>query len=441
MIFRQTASLVFLTSLVFSGGTAAVAEKRPYTEPELEMLRLTNESADARVGWREGESLEVTANDIRRAGNNFDWWNPLWDDRNYARDTRYGDIIAPPFFLQNLAGAGLDMTVVPGVGSWRGGNDGATWEWFHPLRPGDFVRVWQERPVITDITEGGGPRTFHIDTTWRFVNQNDATIASFTSFLTNSFSQDAGPGQGPQHQAVPPPGAPGSGPPPPGPPPGGAPPGFGGRERARYTADDWAFINSIADGEVIRGSDLRYWEDVDVGDVPAAVIAEPTTVIDMIKIGGDIAMSIPPIREIPKELGKELSQDEYGVYHLLVEGHFTPLNSSNSMHFMAFGESVMGRLVTNWMGDDGWITKFDAGHRDLAARIRSSSVLSGREFLGGHGVGGDAVVGRAEVVAKYIAEGNHLVDVVVWTENLAGQVWQTATVTVALVTKRDGIKE
>ncbi len=409
------------------------AQTRPYTEPEHEMLRLTHEAADARVGWRDDEPLEVSANDIRRSGNNFDWWNPLWDDRDYARATRFGDIIAPPFFLQNLAGAGLDMTVVPGVGNWRGGNDGGTWEWFLPLRPGDTVRIWQERPVITDLTEGDGPRTFHIDTTWRFVNQGDEPVASFTALLTNSFTTESGPGLGGPPQG----GSPSGGPPPGGPPPGG-PPGFGARERASYSADDWAIIDGIAAQEVIRGSETRYWEDVAIGDVPASVIAEPTTVIDMIKIGGDIAMSIPPIREIPRELGKELIQDEYGVYRLLVEGHFTPLNSGNAIHFMAFGENVMARLVTNWMGDDGWMRRFDASHRELSDRIGSSVILSGREILGGHGITGDAVVGRAEVVDKYIVDGEYLVELVAWTENLEGQVWQTATVFVQLKSKEGG---
>jgi hypothetical protein len=149
-----------------------------------------------------------------------------------------------------------------------------------------------------------------------------------------------------------------------------------------------------------------------------------------------MVMTIPPLREMPRELGKELSQDEYGVYHQQVEGHFTPRNSDNSMHFMAFGESVMGRLVTNWMGDDGWMRKFDAGTRNRSERVASSPVLSEKRVLGGHGMGGDAVIGRAEVVRKYVEDDAHLVELAVWTENMAGQVWQTATVTVELPSKQ-----
>ena len=268
---------------VFATGVAA--ERRPYTEAEEEMLRLTNAAADSRAGWKEMEPFEAGVNDIRRAGNNFDWWNPLWDERDYARDTRYGDIIAPPFLLSSLAGAGLDMQVVPGVGNWRGANDGGKWQWFLPVKPGDAIRVWQERPIITDVTEGDGARTFQIDTTWTFINQDDDKVASFTSFLTNSFSQGPDPGPNGGRPAGPP-----------GEPPPGGPPGFGGRERARYTEADWKRIDGIADSEVIRGAETRHWEDVGAGDEPAPVIAEPTTVIDMIKLGGDIVMTIPPLR-------------------------------------------------------------------------------------------------------------------------------------------------
>ena len=135
---------------------------------------------------------------------------------------------------------------------------------------------------------------------------------------------------------------------------------------------------------------------------------------------------------MPRDLNKELSQDEYGVYHNMVEGHFTPISSDNSIHFMAFGESIMARLVTNWIGDDGWMRSFDAGTRNAAERIASSPILSSKEVLGGHGVGGDAVIGRGEVVRKYKEDDAHLVELVIWTENLSGQVWQTATVTVEL---------
>ncbi|MFO1265622.1 MAG: hypothetical protein U1F67_01695, partial [Rubrivivax sp.] len=297
----------------------------------------------------------------------------------------------------------------------------------------------QERPLVTDITTGDGPRSFHIDTTWVFVNQDNERVASFTSYLTNSFTAattsgpggPAGPGGAPPGAGGPPPGAGG---PPPG---GGGPPWLAGRERIKYTAEDWQHIDALAHQEVIRGAKIRYWEDVNVGEEPAPVIAEPTTVLDMIRIGGDMIMTIPPLREMPRELGKELSQDEYGVYHNLVEGHFTPLNSATSMHFMAFGENVMARLVTNWMGDDGWMRRFDAGHRTADARVQRSKVLATKTIAGGHGVGGDAVIAHAEVVAKYVEDGAHLVDVVVWTEGLRGQVWQTATVTVRLLSRNE----
>ena len=57
-----------------------------------------------------------------------------------------------------------------------------------------------------------------------------------------------------------------------------------------------------------------------------------------------------------------LKQDKYGVYHLMEEGHFSEagMNGNMPIFYMAFGRSLMVRLVTNWMGDDGWLrTRFD----------------------------------------------------------------------------------
>lgn len=236
-------------------------------------------------------------------------------------------------------------------------------------------------------------------------------MASFTTYLTNRFELATGQARG------------------------SPPPGMGSRRRARYGDGDWKKIDAMAQAEHVTGATIRFWEDVRVGDQPAGVIAEPTTVLDMIRIGGDMVMSMPPLREMPRELGKELSRDEYGVYHNLVEQHFAPVGSDNSIHFMAFGESVMARLVTNWMGDDGWLTRFDANHRSERDRVGKSKLLASRTIVGGHGIGGDAVAARAEVVGKRREGGEHLVDLVVWTESLGGEVWQTASCTVRLMAR------
>ena len=52
----------------------------------------------------------------------------------------------------------------------------------------------------------------------------------------------------------------------------------------------------------------------------------------------------------------------------------------------------------------------------------------------------DRLSGVSEKTIKYIENGEHLVNIVVWTEGFTGVVWQNAKCTVKLVSKEDPIK-
>lgn len=387
---------------------------RPYTEAEQKMLEATNKAADAMVGWVEGGRIVVTAESLKTWANCIDYWNPLWDDETYALNTRYGSIIAAPYYLSGTLM--MDMVKTPGVGTWGGKNNGELAEFFKPVRPGDVIRQWVERPVIEDVTEGDGPRTFHISTTICYINQRDELVYRATSFLTNSFTTESKEG------------------------------GSAGRpamvesERHVYTDEDWKIIENIAESEEIQGKEIRYWEDVNVGDEPEWVIAEPTTVIDMIKLNARGVMAMLPLREVDKEAQKELYKDEYGVYHWTLEDHYVGRNGRRSTHYMAFGKQVMARLITNWMGDDGWLKKADSKNYGEHEHLKGVKAIEGKKIIGVHGSEGDAVIAKAVVTKKYIEDGEHLVDVVVWTESITAEIWQNCKCTVKLVSREDEIK-
>lgn len=71
------------------------------------------------------------------------------------------------------------------------------------------------------------------------------------------------------------------------------------------------------------------------------------------------------------------------------------------------------RVLTNWMGDDGFVRRFKWRHM---TRTRV----------------GDTMVARAVVTAKHVENGEHLVDLHVWLRNLRGNVSEAAVATVAL---------
>ena len=80
--------------------------------------------------------------------------NPLYWDEKYARKTRYGGIIAPPFFmcylrLRGLFAARRDFALnpepfvypAPGTQGMRNIAAGGEIEHFQPIRPGDVINI------------------------------------------------------------------------------------------------------------------------------------------------------------------------------------------------------------------------------------------------------------------------------------------------------------
>jgi len=78
----------------------------------------------------------------------------------------------------------------------------------------------------------------------------------------------------------------------------------------------------------------------------------------------------------------------------------------------------MCRLITNWIGDDGFVCKFGWRH------IWRTPV-------------GDALLINGKVTTKYVDNGEHLFDLSVWCLNLRGTITDMARATVKLLSKED----
>ncbi|MDD1748504.1 MAG: hypothetical protein LUO89_01380 [Methanothrix sp.] len=71
------------------------------------------------------------------------------------------------------------------------------------------------------------------------------------------------------------------------------------------------------------------------------------------------------------------------------------------------------QLITNWIGDDGWLSKFSWRNGNLADQI-------------------DVIIAKGYVTWKYVDGDDHKVDLVVWTEDIDGTLCQAANATVIL---------
>jgi len=124
---------------------------------------------------QEPRVYEIERGMISRFAQAIDDPNPLWQDEEYAKKTRFGGIIAPPTFI---SGTGFEQIqqVLASISSGTILHGSTELECYQPIRPGDVVTATTK---ITNIRERQGKMgktafmTF--DTTYK--NQRQELVA------------------------------------------------------------------------------------------------------------------------------------------------------------------------------------------------------------------------------------------------------------------------
>lgn len=126
---------------------------------------------------------EVERGAIRRYADAVGDNNPLYFDEEYASESRYGTIIAPPGFfgwsMQSVPSSegiiGL-MTAMINAGYYRILDGGMSYECFLPVRAGDILIA---SPKIKDVTakEGKSGTMMVCDFETTYLNQNGDLVA------------------------------------------------------------------------------------------------------------------------------------------------------------------------------------------------------------------------------------------------------------------------
>ena len=80
--------------------------------------------------------------------------NPLWQDKDYARKSRYGGIVAPPTFILTV-GFELIGRLLTSLSSTTLLHGSTELEYYQPVRPGDIVTA---SPKIANIREHQGKK-------------------------------------------------------------------------------------------------------------------------------------------------------------------------------------------------------------------------------------------------------------------------------------------
>lgn len=334
---------------------------------------------------------EATRDAIRHYAEGIGDRNPLWLDQDYAQRTRWGTILAPPTILYAFSRiCGGYVGGLPGVHAMFGGTD---WEWFKPIRLGMRITPTSRLKALIDRPSKFAGRSVQQIYEVEFRESTGELIARADSYCFRT-ERDAARELGK----------------------------YGSTEPHVYSEPEMQKIAASYEAERIRGARPRYFEDVEVGEELIAVVKGPMTpttciaydlgwgglyirahwfAFDLYRrhpaLGIDNAQHVPepPERvhwdnDMARQAGVPVAYD-YGPERC----------------------SWMGHLVTNWIGDDGFMKK-------LSVQVRRHNLM------------GDTTWCHGKVTGKRREGGGNIVDCELWAENQRGETTTRGSATVAL---------
>lgn len=348
----------------------------------------------------------VTEDLIRQYADTIGDPNPLWHDPSYARNTRWGGIIAPPTLNRAIAevmfGVG-DMPVIPNFYVFWGGSKH---EYFKVIRPGDEFRVTDKYIGITEKTKPGQPYRLFVRYNQRsYINQRDeiACIGTGTELITAIIPGEKDTTGERMYAST---------------------------KRHHFTKEELDLIHRAYDeeleGKLRRGAEVLYWEDIVEGEELKTLVKGPTDMTDMASCwaiwGLNIGFAVK-WRAMRNELEWCPIDPETGEYHHGIDWHYLDSLAQSrgapfAVGFGALTEGHIAHLVCNWMGDDGFVKTLDLRHR--------------RPYYVG-----DMSRVKGKIAKKYIESGEHLVDLEVWSETQDGNRTTEGTATVRLISRKD----
>lgn len=346
----------------------------------------------------------VTTDVIRHFADGMGDRNPLWRSYDYARKTRWGGIIAPPTITDTIVQPyATQMTKdPPKFDSFSPCPNGSTRQLFQVIRPGDRFRVVQTYLGVKEVepTRPKPCRQFEDTVRKIIINQREEIVAIHDRHQDVCINH-----------------------------PIEKMPMWGVRKRRRLTDEERDAITKGYDEETRRGADTLYWEDVTVGEETKPLIVGPLSVYDSVAAytavaGHAVAFDLEweRIKLAPwfHWLDPEVNAWTCGgICHMCDnKGHAPIFCGGPAVAFWFQPEWLLGRMITNWMGDDGFLKRLDD-------RVPVLPII------------GEVLCQRGQVTKKYIEGGEHLVDLDVRCENLDGEILLKGSATVRLLSRAD----
>ena len=343
---------------------------------------------------------EISADSIRTFGMGLGERNPLYLDPDYGHSTHYGNMIAFPMYLWTIRSTtAANMGGLPGVHTFYGGSE---WEYYQPIRPGDVISAsYRPYSVVEKPTSSYAGHVVIQSAQTLYVNGTGQAMAKGRAWSVRTERRAA------RERDV-----------------------YKGTEKPRYSDEDLQEIWDAYDREQIRGAEPRHWEDVVEGEVLPPLVRGPLRVVDIIFGAGrfdtfNMGAGGSPggshyhrWQSFKKHAAFAEPDPETGVPDHPHRGHWedTMAKIIALPGIYDLGPqrgSWLAQIVTNWMGDHGFLRKY---YNEL------------RRF----NIEGDTTWVEGKVTRKWIEDGRRMVECETRCNNQRGDTTGTARLEVEL---------
>jgi acyl dehydratase len=298
-------------------------------------------------------NLEVSRDGLRHFAYGYGDNNPLFCDPVYGATTRWGGVINPPTFLYTM---GEDSSPRPipaenkallkgdpfaGLGSYQAVMQ---FEWWQPLVLGDELKCLRAQVGVADKRSDFGGRTAHVTHAFLYANQRGEMHAVQRGMWINAERHTS-------------------------------------RERKKehdlpepYTPEQLAEIDAAYAAESRRGATPRWFEDVEIGDVVDPKVKGPLKTTDIVvwHLGWGMQLTPPGNFRLAYLIRRKAPglypPNSLNVPDTVQRLHWEPeraqeLGLPTSYDYGGLRETWLCHLVTDWMGDDAWLSTFECQHR------------------------------------------------------------------------------
>jgi len=381
--------------LVVAGVAEAVLDDKTLTEWEQRL------GLEFRVGNVFNRTVSFEA--IRNFVNGIGDVNPLYQDEEYAKQTKYGALVTSPAWTASV----FPHWVLQGLPGLHADHSASDWQFLKPIYLNDKITPKCTFAGFDVKTSKFAGKTAFEYQKFEYWNQRGELVSQGYNLLVRYERQtargksDEGTGKY-DHIEVPHP----------------------------WTEEALAKVDEDTLAEEVRGSKVRFWEDVNVGDELKPVVKGPVGLTDIIAycVGAapvQLAAHGAQLRQYKKHPAWAFRDPVTHAWEPVYGVHYSVPAAKAVGARYAYDVGVQRHcwvvnLLTNWMGDEGWL-------KDCYAEYRQFVYLSDAAWL------------KGKVTRKYVDEdGEYCVEIETHGINQRGDDTIPGRAVVCLPSKENG---